>query len=529
MAHFPFTEVKSLTQWTNYSGSLGSFSVPSYCTLDAPHRVEAGAPPRLRRGAEAISAILDHCWRTPDLTCRTVGSTWSFSTLLSPGSLVVDAGNLNEMSTVRPEWLAQDYRVRRPHFTPVFVQGGTQIASINRRLLDANLALQTSGAADGQRIAGCIATGTHGSALSVGAVHDTVLGIHLITAPEQSVLVQPSAPCCGPHFAAWLEEATGVPVRAVNDDEVFAATQVALGSLGFVHGVILETEPLYALRGHVLNLDRDDPRLWQAMQTLDTTALHPEHETQSPFHFEVVFNPYPRTGSPGAFVKLFWKAPAFHAPRKHPTAGPIEISSELMGIVSSLSEALDGPVSTRLIELVMGEQLERRYRPGRRTAQLPGSVWGPTTLPPGRGASTEVTVGREHVQKTLKLFFELLAEERDHGRHLLGPIGVRFIPQGGALLGLNAPGPVACIELPSIRTDEVLTIFQRFWDQLAGQGIPFGCHWGQQHGMDAQRLERYLGERPARWRAVRDDLLDSEGRRVFASPLLAEVGLMHTD
>ncbi len=54
---------------------------------------------------------------------------------------------------------------------------------VNRELSAKGLALQTSGASDGQTFAGAIATGTHGADMKVGALHDTVLAVHLVVSP----------------------------------------------------------------------------------------------------------------------------------------------------------------------------------------------------------------------------------------------------------------------------------------------------------------------------------------------------------
>jgi hypothetical protein len=82
------------------------------------------------------------------------------------------------------------------------------------------------------------------------------------------------------------------------------------------------------------------------------------------------------------------------------------------------------------------------------------------------------------------------------------------------------------VELPSVRTHEVLGIYRAIWDTLEREGIPFACHWGQLHGMTPDRVGRYYGANAERWRAARDRLLPTpEARRVFSSALLAEVGL----
>jgi len=81
------------------------------------------------------------------------------------------------------------------------------------------------------------------------------------------------------------------------------------------------------------------------------------------------------------------------------------------------------------------------------------------------------------------------------------------------------------IELPSIRNDGVLRIYEALWDGLEQAGIPFTCHWGQLGGMNETRLRRYFGGRVDAWKSARARLLDAVGRRVFEAALLRDVGL----
>ncbi len=527
MPQFPFTEVKTVRRWTNYSGSLPEREVPLYCTPDVIGVAGEAVPRKLRRHGAALTAILEHCFRAPASSLRAIGSRWSFSNIVQPELLVVDPANLNAMSRVAAPWISPGYRQRRPaaRFTPMFVQGGARIASINRRLLESGLALQTSGSGDGHRIAGCIATGTHGSALGVGAMHDTLLGLHLLTAPRKSVFVQPSPRVFTPDVAAWLERETGIPTLDQPDNELFGAAQVALGSLGFVQGVVLETVPIYSLSGRVLSRPGNDPAVWSTLEDLDTSRLHPDI-AERPFHFEVVFHPYPRAGKPGAFVRMLWKGPGGAAVHESPMPSVPALASDTMGLISTLSGALGGSLATLALQELISAQLESRYRPGEVRAEVPGMMFGPTGLPPGSGASTEVIVALEHVRRTLGLLFGILDAEAVRGRHLLGPVALRFLPETTSLLGMNQGATNCFIELPSVHTHEVLGIYRAFWDALDGAGIPFGCHWGQMHGMNPERVQRFYGDRAKRWMAARDRLLPSpEAKRVFSAPLLREVGL----
>jgi FAD/FMN-containing dehydrogenase len=525
---FPFTEVKALTRWSNYSGTL-STPVPVFCTPDGLLDTGSDAPRALRRHGAALSAIVQYCMDTPATTLRPIGARWSFSSLLRPEGLIVDPANLNTLLKVKADWLEPEYREEQrargtKGRTPVFVQGGARVSSINRRLLPAGLALATSGAGDGQSIAGCISTGTHGSAYALGAVHDTVLGLHLIVNANESVLLQPARAACGPEVAAWLQRETGIVTRDERDDELFAAALVGLGSLGFVHGVILETVPLYALRARVQARQFADRDLWRTLGDFELERLHPG--LPAPFHFEVVLHPYPGKDKPGAFVRMYWQESADGIAHDSPLPNPLDASSDVMGLVAKFSGLLDGPLPTFALRLAIGDQLEKRFQPGERAPQLPGMLFGPTGLPPGHGTSTEVVVPQPLLRRALELLYEVLNAKAAHGEHLLGAVAVRFVPKTKAFLGMNAHDSNAYIELPSVRNGEVEGIYRAFWDALEQAKLPFTCHWGQVHGLNAQRLTNYFGHRVERWKAARADLLPSaDARRVFGNALLDEVGL----
>jgi hypothetical protein len=292
-----------------------------------------------------------------------------------------------------------------------------------------------------------------------------------------------------------------------------------------VHAAILETVPLYSLHGRILNRPFGDADVWRTLEDLQTQRLHPDI-AERPFLFEVVLHPYPAHDRPGAFVRLLWKGPGDAAPHESPLPSTPDLASDRMGMIAHLSEHVDVPLATPLLGRLISDQLEQRFRPGDQSPRVPGMVFGPTSLPPGSGASTEVIVSLAYAPRMLELLYQVLESEARHGRHLLGPVALRYVPQTSSLLGMNQ-GPMSCyVELPSVRTREVLGIYRAFWDALERDGIPFGCHWGQLHGMTAARVDRFYGHNAARWRAARDRLLSTrEAKRVFSSALLAEVGL----
>jgi hypothetical protein len=520
---FPNTHVKSV-EFTNYSGVISNRPVSVYCTPD-------GGDDRsvLRVHGDAVRAIVGYAFdQVPAATLRTIGSTWSFSNLIEPGTIVLDPCNFTFVERVPAEFFTQGYQERSGRgFVPLFVEGGAQIGALNRRLgTDLKLALQTSGAADGQRIAGALSTGTHGAALQVGALHDTMLGFYLVVAPNQAVFVQSSsAQFASSEIAPWLEEQTGIPTRHEADDTLFRAALVGLGSLGVVFGVVIEATPLYLLKSKTLARPHDDPAVWQAIRTLDTSPLHPE-TVLHPYHFNVTMHPYPESGKPGLIPTLMWKVPAGDTPFDAPLPGAPRASTDLLSLIGNLTQAVGNVLTAPLEHLVLQQMISAQLHLQDGTGEgFPGRVFGPTSLPPGSGASTELVVDHADSQRALDLVFKVLGERASRGDFLLGAIGVRFVPQTQAFLGMNVNAMNTYIELPSIRNDGVLRIYQALWDGFEQAGIPFTCHWGQLSGMNETRLRRYFGGRVDAWKSARARLLDATGQRVFAAAMLRDVGL----
>jgi hypothetical protein len=526
MPDFPYCKEAKATKWSNYHGTVKAQRVPLVVTPDIPGEIGTDAPRKFKRCGKALSDVVGYAMANGK-TLRTVGARWSLSRIIEPGDIVVDPGYLNKILRVRPSFLSEKYRTERltKGFVPVFAQGGTTVRSLNASLGDIGLALRTSGASDGHRIAGCIATGTHGSAFGFGAVHDSVLGVHLIVAKDKALFIVPKKNAAlGPELGEWLEEETGIPTETMKSNALFGAAQVHLGALGIVHGVVLEAEPLYKLQHRILPMQFDDPKLWRAIETLDTKPLHPD-TTRTPFHFEVVFSPYPPRHAPGAYVSLMWKQrgkpPAISPPPKHPA-----LSSDLFDMIATLSRAMDGPFGAFSVEALVNQLLGTQYVAGHHPARFPGEVFGPTRLPPGKGASTEIAVDHVNSKRMLDAIFRAVGAESHVGRHHLGAFGVRFAPKGTSLMGMNQSAMTTYIEMGGIDTDESMPIFRRAWAELDADEIPFTTHWGQLGELKRERVAKYFGQNVARWKEARAEILPTKkARKVFATPVLTPAGL----
>lgn len=520
---FPFTQVKAVS-WSNFHGTIHAHPIPVFCSPGVP----AGAPAEaMREQSTSMDAIVRYCFER-ELTLRVLGSAWSLSNIVLPGDVVIDPGHLNHVTRIGDAMLTPEYvRDRGARgFVPFYVQGGTRIAQLNEHLGPLGLALQTSGASDGHRIAGCVATGTHGSAIHVGAVHDTLLGIHLLVAPGVAKLIVPATgPATTADLARWLKEHTGLATEPVADDALFGASLVSLGSLGVVLGVVLEATKLYRLRKRVVSRPRADPAVWAAIATTNATAFHPDVPA-APHHFQVTFNPYAVPSEAGAYVTLMWREDDPGGATNVPLPPEPQKSSDTMELLGSLSDLLDDQISTAALRLALRSSIDKRMPTGDFAPALPGSVFGPASIPPGFGASTEIVVSRANAARALQTVFDLLESEANAGRLFTGLMSVRFVPKTRSTLGMNIHDMNCHIELPGVRNREVLEMFPKCFDALEAKHISFTCHWGQLHAMNERRLKAYFEERVEAWKVARDRLLPSAtAKKVFSSALLREVGL----
>lgn len=519
MPNFPSTEVKKVQRWTNYSATIER-DIETFCTiLDDADDVAT----KLRQHGAALRAILQYCF-DHDTPVRTMGSRWSFSKIIQPDSVAIDPPNMNVMVKFAEAEVTDGYRDaffsagRRP----VFVEGGTTINRINARLGVAGLALQTSGAGDGHRVAGCLATGTHGSALGIGAVHDTVLGVYLMVAPDKALFVLPADPAITDAVPTRLAEQFGIPTEVVKDDELFAAALVTVGSLGIVLGVVLDTVPLYRLDRLIVPTSSDNQDLKDAITNLDSHTLWPAR-ADHPYHFEVLFHPYPSRAKPSAYVTVMWKIGVDGTPFAGPSPIGPKTSSDVMGLVGALAGKIDGASLTPVVRLAINAQLAKQFQ-GQNGAVFPGQAFGVTDLPAGTGASTEITVDHAQALVAIDVIASTLEGCAKRGDHLLGVYSTRYLPQTRALLGMNIRPMNCCIELPSIRSPQALVVYAEIRRALRAAAIPYACHWGQLPD-EHPAIETWFGDRVQRWKDARATMLDARGLTVFASPLLKDVGL----
>ena len=157
--------------------------------------------------------------------------------------------------------------------------------------------LPTTGASNGQTIAGAVSTGTHGSALRVGAMQDYVRALHIVTSETEHFIVQPSS---NPIVSKKLSDIFGA--QLITNDDIFYSALVSFGSFGIIHGVIVETQSLFQLETYCVRTDYNKLEkvysILAALKPSDTNTLVPFLQEQGipcsedPHHLDIIINPY---------------------------------------------------------------------------------------------------------------------------------------------------------------------------------------------------------------------------------------------
>lgn len=176
---------------------------------------------------------------------RCVGAGHSFTALVPTSGTLISLDRLSGI--VEVDKAAMTVRVK----------AGTRLGALARELDAQGLALHNQPDIDVQTLAGALSTGTHGTGLTLPALHAEIQALRLLT-PQGEVKV----------------------ISRLQNPELFDAARVSLGALGIITEYSLRVRPRYMLRRKVW-LERTEALLERA------PTLAREHR-----HFELYVLPF---------------------------------------------------------------------------------------------------------------------------------------------------------------------------------------------------------------------------------------------
>jgi hypothetical protein len=428
-------------------------------------------------------------------------------------------------SFLSPQYLASGKTAK----DVVFTQCGMSILQLNKELETANgwmRSLRASGASNGQTIAGATATGTHGAGLDAGAVHDAIIGLHLVTGPNRHVwLEKASYPVASDTFTNWLS------AEVIKDDELFNAALVSFGSFGFIHGVLLETEPIYLLdKCTVGNIPYTDA-VKRAINEWDFKAI--EHLLPFPvasadrklYHFEVVINPYQFAANDpgkGVFIKVLYKIPhRTNYPTPAPPPGDFQYGDELLGVVQTILDKLGKKLTQKLVPGLVTKMFPMAFA----TSEVATGTMGETftnTKFRGKAASAAMAIDSANASKAIEEIVQLNAKTP-----FAGGLALRFVKGTQATLGFTRFDKTCVLELDGVDAASSRRFFSTVWNRFEEIGIPYTLHWGKiNFHLDETRVRSMYGNQAVnKWLTARHKLLDPATQKVFTNAFMEKCGL----
>ena len=441
---------------------------------------------------------------------RAVGGEWSWTKVAATDGLLLNTKPLNLTFRISAASVSGNYAKTNDDL--YFAQCGASVQELSIALKRRGRSLRTSGASNGQTIAGAMSTGTHGAAIDFGAITECVVGLHIIVNPTRHVwLERASYPVASDSFVSKLN------AERISDDELFNAALVSFGSFGFIHGVMIETEPLFLYECHRVNLPFNDALL-PMMKHLDFTDSPLPHGSERPWHFQIVLNPYDLAG--GVLVTCMYKRPY----RTDYTPPPVLQGGVVPGDdVPTFIGGLVG-IATGLIPATVNTLVGATYKPY-------SDVWGThaeifsNTDTHGKVLSSAVGIDPMDVDTVTQILLTMNVSEQ-----FSGIFSYRWVKSTEATLGFTQNPHTCIVELDGEYSSRSVDFCRDFWRELDKAGIAYTFHWGKVLELNATSIRTMYGTaKVASWlRARRTLMQDPKSMVAFTNDLMVDWGLDST-
>jgi len=462
--------------------------------------------------------LIDH-GITNNLKLRAIGSGWSFTKVGVTEGGLIDTASLNFSFPITQKYTSTNYAKTSEDL--YFLQCGAIIHEVNTRLAakTPQRSIKASGASNGQTIAGALSTGTHGAAFKVGAIPDFVVGLHLITGTNKHVwLERASYPVASQQFVDWLD------ADLIRDDAMFDAAIVSFGSFGFIHGIMIETEPQFLLTEF-----REGPMAYantlkNAMQTLDFSGLNLPGTGQhgDMYHFEVLFNIHefePNNPAKGAFVKYMFKKPFQlpHIPLQR--NNDFTYGDDLLGIISTVLDKLPG--SGKLIPAMVNLMFGLAFKPEPPRIGTIREMFNYTKFR-GKVASAAMAIDIQDSPRAVELIVEV-----NKRKPFPGGLSLRYVKGTKATLGFTRFADTCVLEMDGADGQAAREFFRAVWDKMEQQNIRYALHWGKiNFNLSEARVKQMYGASSVQsWIDARNQLLDTAALPVFTNKFIEQCGL----
>ena len=456
--------------------------------------------------------------KTNKWTVRGLGSAWSFSDAMAPGRVLAADRESILVDTSNFKLLQPSHKKRNLYY----VTGGANIRNTNLALERRDLSVKTSGSSDGQTIAGALGTGVHGSAYRFGALHNAVKAYH-IAIPGSHILVARNDAECPQAVRDEFQQMFDIADVRV-DEALFDALSVSFGSFGIVVGVVMEVDPLYALR--VIRRPFPAAKLPALIEKMvadgelgDVDAkLRRVRTTDILHHCQILFNLYDSQN---------YKVVVMHQRADHNPAAvfkwPGVFDAHGVAVINAFWGVLDH-----------ADALFQPLITGRFNGLPDVDAWGyrsdifGTPEQPLPVHSFAVGVPIANTVEALELAHAAVAIEKFPGAGEL-----RFVKGSPAYLAINRFAPItAVVGFDGVDSKDSWEFTRLFLRKIREARIPHAFHWGKMTHLDKndaagnyEILKTMYGGSLERWRTARATLLGKAGSAVFNNAFVKRLGI----
>lgn len=365
----------------------------------------------------------------------------------------------------------------------VRVQSGMRIRELNAYLDTQDLALQNLGGYDGQTIAGVAMTATHGSGLAYGPIASQILSMQVVGEGGRLLQVEPANGITDPQlFPGTLEEFPEVPVTLIQDDDVFNAMSVSVGSMGIVYSVTLKIDRKFWLR-EVRTLAK-----WNDIKApggfLDR-VLHgqpvDDGEVQ-PDYYEIQYNPYAVRGDHSVLITRRYKS--YERLDTVGTRGQpgTELLSGLITLVEKpLSWILNHYplLAPFLIEQSLNAQVDEGYN------NISYKIFNIGIVNYTDAMAIEVGVDLQQTVEVVERAFAIADKFRQEGIVHSAPASIRFVKASDAMIAMQQGCPTMMLEIIIVKGVNRYMDLLKTYEQTLMEEYHARPHWG----LDVKVLE----------------------------------------
>lgn len=411
---------------------------------------------------------------------RMTGSGHSFSDVaLTDGMLLLP----NRLSTLLSLDRARLHAAVAEDRHLVRVQGGITIHELNDLLDSKCLALTNLGGYDAQTITGVAMTATHGSGVNYGPIVSQIASLQIVTSHGEVLQIEPKpehAITNPANFPGFLEEDPRVPVRLVQDDEVFNAVSVSMGSMGIVTAVVLKAVDKFWLR------EKRTLHLWSEVSKpggyLDT-LMHRPGASGFPDHVEIYVNPYENhEGDHRCVLTQRYRLNAAPTPTDDSKkrgqlggASPLDDPRvrELTegGLVKALDRASIRELA-RIHDLMLYSQLDENY-----TAES-YKVFNLGAINKLRAYGIEMAFPLDKAIAATNALFKRAKQEFAAGRHHSVPFSLRFVKAASPFLAMQHGRDTVMLEMGVLVGARGSQALLHGYEQFFIDNFTARPHWG---------------------------------------------------